>query len=1336
MAKMTEKGPRKARTKRSGNGSGSSGLAGYDYQIDISVWLALDLMLETRLTSQLRLEPASEEDIEADLEESEPARVVNHIELAGGTLVVQVKLRNGDAWTPATLKTLLDYGSEGRISATKRLQSQSIGYLLVTNAGLSYAARPLMVRKPGTWPEADAIPADLAASLPAGTSGRVAVAANIDDERLYHFVKRSLTESFRVPNSKWEDCWDKLREEARVRVKQGGGGIWRREEVEAVIRGFDGYFASHAEIESYVFPNNWSELRDKIAERSAVLIIGQSGTGKTVASQKLIEQLRDEIAGLTPVRISEGPQQLLNDQTVLPVVYDVEDPWGNVHFDPESRPWNDKILQVLSQARPNRMVIATSRLDVLQSADIHKNLAPWIVRLEAENYGQRERAALYHSRIPALPHGLQLLANDHSGHVLSKLMTPLEIQKFFDALTTLPEADLKTNAHGFVAQAIAQAHENSIELTVKNQIEARNDVRAAAIVWGLIKIGEKLSTKVLRNLEDALAERDPALTDCVQPFISFFVAARNLKQSEEVISYYHPRVGAGIEQVLLSHASVTRRTLANLAAVLMDIPGSDGDWGASATARLMWEAASHEDLAFKVSPADQRSIDDYLTRTVPLAGTKINRQMRLASRVGSEQNATAELARFLLNRPYNSFAKFREWAAPDRDEVWYNRIRSDPATKPFLEAFIRLALNEESDEYGRDLVHHLKRLADGLVDAYIDAACQSVAGGPSSPYATIATGALEDIDGFERVVDAAVAAEFISDEQRQKDAQIRLDIDNDVYGEAYEEHAWNYEANYAAGQYLQGYVEEVRRRGLWRRIYEHRHKEALRSYWVGDLQKTAKKGIDKIELASAFELCRGSRHESDMWEVLEAAWTPEYAALLLERLTAPLPFDNAQANPLNCAATHTSNELAILVQRLAMESPSNATSIAIDLGTLHSRNRRYDNADAFIATETAIQKLPVNYREIATASDAMDNAGTATLSGSTLDLLRGLPSPDYITRRFRLALDSTHGLLEPADVNWMLAHAKESNSAVLAAQVASRNHMAEALTLALSNKFAHAQAEALKTIGGSLNAPIPSYLLEMSEIPGWPVRSTLIAILDARPHLDHLPTLIELTRDTYSNHPHYVDYNSDYPIALAAAKAISKLSGLPEPSLDQLRLIGAACTDPDVRGEIFRIIVRSKNAAQQKELLKLAGTPGNRKLRLAAARALFWDAEAVDDQVIRLIKPEWVLKQWEPVCANLILLIGETGTIEAVQAMATALAVNLDRKVMLVLLINMVAPRDMELAAKLAALLPANHSGSVWAMDKTQDAPTTEALADLGNAAAVKATHEWIAVVDKVDNDP
>jgi hypothetical protein len=56
-------------------GSGSHALAGYEHQIDVSSWLALDLVLVSKRTSDLTLEPLSAlaKDLPATLRKALPS---------------------------------------------------------------------------------------------------------------------------------------------------------------------------------------------------------------------------------------------------------------------------------------------------------------------------------------------------------------------------------------------------------------------------------------------------------------------------------------------------------------------------------------------------------------------------------------------------------------------------------------------------------------------------------------------------------------------------------------------------------------------------------------------------------------------------------------------------------------------------------------------------------------------------------------------------------------------------------------------------------------------------------------------------------------------------------------------------------------------------------------------------------------------------------------------------------------------------------------------------------------------------------------------------------------
>jgi hypothetical protein len=67
---------------------------GFDYQLDVSILAALQLLLISKAASRLILEPAGEEDLEADLAPNVPGRIQSSATIARGyKLVVQIKNR-------------------------------------------------------------------------------------------------------------------------------------------------------------------------------------------------------------------------------------------------------------------------------------------------------------------------------------------------------------------------------------------------------------------------------------------------------------------------------------------------------------------------------------------------------------------------------------------------------------------------------------------------------------------------------------------------------------------------------------------------------------------------------------------------------------------------------------------------------------------------------------------------------------------------------------------------------------------------------------------------------------------------------------------------------------------------------------------------------------------------------------------------------------------------------------------------------------------------------------------------------------------------------------------
>jgi hypothetical protein len=1296
--------------KNSG-GAGGHALAGYEYQIDVSVWLALDLVLTNKLTTKIVLEPSSQEDAEADLEEFEPGRIANTAQVSDYRLIVQAKLRSGDPWSVAGVKALLQHG-KNRESAATRLRKKENRYLLVTNAALSGKTKGFRVRRAGAWPK----PADMAASiakmLPPGAAGRVAIVANQDEERLETDIKRLLIESFRVPAARWKECLAALRDEARIRIRGGGAGRWTREEVGRVIRAHDGYLASSPELEQYVYPTNWAEIKSAVNLRHGILILGQSGTGKTLATKKLFEELRTTVPGLSRVPITLGPQQLRDDATAPPVLFEIEDPWGRYDFDPKSRPWNDGLAQAFAHASHDKMVVATSRRDVAQSSGAIEGVSPWVVTLESEHYGASQRQQLYETRIGALPRNLQPAAIDAEQTVLAKLGTPLEIQKFFDALPQLDPAGLR-HPPSFIGEAIRRAHQNAIEQTVVDQVEGRQDIRAAAILWGMLKVNDRLSLNLLREIEEGLADRESKLDRGVSPLVNAFVAARNLRLSEAAVSYYHPRVESGIATALERDALVARRTLQVLIEVFVSLDGPTEGWGTSSATRLIAAASSKTSIHPKASQSAQVKIDAWLRSELAKGGKTFGATLRLASVAGSSDSNVAEVARFLLHRPDQTWPLMEQWGAPEHDEAWYARMQADSATRPILATFITGVLPNER-EYHPDFVSAVERLGGDLSSAFLDAAMQIVHYGVVYTSDAIAKGALKNLDDFEPVLDAATTVLTPTASERLKLEETRLAIVNDEYSEGYAEYVEQDDDGYTAREFIDGFVCRSRLARGWQSLIEHKHREWFLWYWLRALAKD--KAPDPAEVAGAFSATHGGEHEDDLWYVVRKAWNAMYLEPLLDRILTGHKVQSVRVAALACLLTNAPGELAGLCWTLLGQANHNRLAeIAIELGELRDRQSRSD--DQYFV-ERGLAALPAEFVEICESVVALVSKQIPMLSDAARRAISELAGASEEVRLFRIRLDKNTSIPVSEDVRWLLANASDRDTAVEALEGAIRHQMSAEIESALTHRFARVVALALSFVAAPLAPPLPADLLALADAKGSRVRLALVTVLAEKPHELHLPTLLRLAHDEWSNASQQFQEPENYPIAQGAIEAIGKLATLSEATYDGLYDLAINTSDYDLRYKVFLLLADATPHMQQK-LLDLAVGPGRRDVSRAAVGALLARAKKVAPAVIAGIHSDAIATLAEPVAVKLAMLLAWKGELDVIQTVAKALATNDRRRVFLLLIVRILAARDRALAETVAAMLPPNHKAIPWAFGEEVHV-TDDLLDDLGDPLSVE----------------
>jgi len=1307
-----------------GDGAGSASLEGYEYQVDVSIWLALDLILALRAATHLQLEPSSQEDVEADMS------VASTLVIETYRLVVQAKLRSGDAWTIKSIESLLQHGT-ARKPVKERLKDPKVRYLLVTSAGLNGVTRDLLVRRPGNWPSSEVMPRTLVKLLGESASGRLAIIGTLDPERLQSYIKDLLIDTFRVPAARWKVCLKALREATRTRIRGGDAGRWRAEDLEAVIREHDGYIAVSRDLENYVHPTNWDELKRLLAKRHAAIIIGQSGTGKTMATKQLYAELRKAIPGLSRVVVTRGPQQINEDQTSPPVLYDIEDPWGRFDFETVNRPWNDQLANHFSKASPSRLFVATSRLDVAQSSGALNTVEPWMFTLEAEHYGKAQRTKLYRTRIASLPRLLQALAHTGEREVLERLTTPLEIQKFFDALATVDQAAVLKNAIQCRNEAVARAHQDSIERTVIEQIGQRNDVRAATVIWALLRANDRLSLTTLRRLESALADLDPAFDSGVQPLVGFFIAARNLRQSDDFVSYYHPRVEAGVESVMRSNGLVVRRAMRTLIEALATFDTSDETWGASIAGKVISASrARFPSLSLTVGAAAQHAIDQWISSSLPTANRDFDELLRIAAAAGSADCNAAEIARFLTAREDRKIGfGMTQWISTPHNDEWYARMAADPVVANVLTKFLLTSLPKERDEFENVFVHDVLRLFPSASIVFVNTALKIVRYGMVHTVDVIAYGALQEIQSFEPVIDEAVK-ELTPTEERQKDSrELRLDVVNEVFSDDYADHITESDDGYTAHEFVKAYVSRARALNDWRRIANHRHLSFLLDVWLRALHREPKPSSE--ELSEAYSRSHGGASEASFWSVLLRAWDGRYIASAIDRVVAGGMDHRTEMAAMLCVVRHEPRRIAEIVNRL------------IDLGYVHRLAEigmalGEDRGDWYYGdlgltadvVDHAIALFPPTIQEIAIAAFSLSKRVEVALSPEARSLLPQLEGRGLELSEFRLKLDAQFNVATEDDVRRVLNESTESDVAVLAIRAAIRRGMRAHVEEGIQHKFAHVVALALGEIAGPLPAPLPDRLLELRNARGSPIRAALVAQLEAKPHPDHVPILLELVSDHWTKHE-YPGGDPDFPIATAAFEALTKCGALDTDAQDYLFEVAQGSRDSTLRQRIFSHLAKAYGFRFQERLFVDAIDGGAGVHRKAAAQALLSCGDYADSRIVSGITDEMLRTTFAPVAVKLCLLLAWQADVERIVSAAASLATHRNRRVFLVLMIWLLSGRDEVAARSIAAFLPDGHLAIRWAFgERLVDCPDS-LLDDLGDVRSVSEVMSYVRSRDK-----
>ena len=244
--------------------AGNPSYVGYEYQIDVTIWIGLDLFLVKAATNELIIEPPSYEDIEASVQYPDKALPGLATETTPIDLIFQIKTRAGTPWSSKDFAKVLtgkkkdksDVGGGRKWPLDLLVANHRRRYVFITNESLAGPLRVHQGQNIFDFPEATTLPPNTRqgydASAQADIAPRILLCSGVTEEILEARIERLLALHGHVPRDSHAACLTDLRDEIRKRIGGHANGQWTREELVEVLARHGGSVAPTRAMDHYV----------------------------------------------------------------------------------------------------------------------------------------------------------------------------------------------------------------------------------------------------------------------------------------------------------------------------------------------------------------------------------------------------------------------------------------------------------------------------------------------------------------------------------------------------------------------------------------------------------------------------------------------------------------------------------------------------------------------------------------------------------------------------------------------------------------------------------------------------------------------------------------------------------------------------------------------------------------------------------------------------------------------------------------------------------------------------------------------------------------------------
>jgi hypothetical protein len=1134
---------------------GSTGYRGYDYQIVVTVWLALKLMLEKRLCAAIEVEPASDEDVEAKLDvPADAAAAQLGLAMDPIELDVQVKSRDSGQWTESGFRDVLNGPpvAKSKVGATKRPKTtQQPGrdrplarlrgepkrrFLMVTDAQLHPDLREFSVSEIGSESAARALPLSAQSADAGSLARRIGIFAQQTKEFLQLQIRDLLSRHGHIQPATLDECLRDLQDAVRDRLLRQAEAKWSADELHTLLRKHGGLPPPPPEI---VPPANMEEIRACL-ERGAVLLTGPPGSGKTFVAEHLVHEHRTAEPPFQIVTSADGIEHIrhcLREPGRHLFVF--SDPWGHYRLEPDADFWRSELPKLFDEAAPEKTFLVTSRSGVKAQAFGSAAPAAFVaseIAITPADYPVEARKRILHLHMRGAAAWQRDLALREENRIIRELDVPFSLQQFARALRR--ESD---ESGVDVEELIRRSNLEVISRTCADEVKAlgSENVAAGIALWSLFMTQELVSEARVNSLRQQLEEGGYRSSIDPLKLLRWLNHAGRLLQVGDDFSL-HPTVMKGLELLIDDEPALAQLVLG---AQIQTLSRSEDRDKFETLAKYIVSRSL-------LIPAPARTVlNDHLrAQMLTLDGAAWQQAFRATAKFSTATDAVSLIVRKLRPIERQGMRGFEHWQPPLLDAKEVSAITASGEARQVAAKFIRQFLANDPMLHceAEDLVGFFSQFGWDLSDEFFAVVKDALEEGRSISMDLFVEAALRtDHPRFDEIIGAGLDAldgfntwftgyqeEIRQAEQCETDAAHASHVDEEP-----SERHWPIETA------LKTAVRSRRAREGYAWLLDHPRRSDLLWSWAASVTEN----VSEAELADIRRVCEPG-DQRPFWKAVENAGRSALAnevgsglkvareahlGACLETLAKLLSADEWQTFLKKRGASLSTERKLVLV----------ATNFHADTTGEHARVLR-------VALFDPDQLRAIDLCLGVDEDPQPAGQSSETISQTTRDFLRQIAQhgPE------RLAVTALHVLGAPPDLaseqlpRFLSSPLMQTrlNALVLIARATLTGQWRGAVVNALRDEDYRCRRMAMRMLAADATSEEKELILARQDDASAPVRLTCAELIGEHGWPEGEPVLIKLLNDTRdASEGGWTRFSMpNHHVARAAASAIGRFKSL------------------------------------------------------------------------------------------------------------------------------------------------------------------------------------------------